>query len=74
MDNILLIVFGTISALALGFGVLCTWMAVRAAKGNKKDADVAMALWSMGSVAGFAVAAVCMAYFVIPIVWHRMTN
>jgi predicted MFS family arabinose efflux permease len=72
MDGILLVVFGTLSILGLTFGSFCTWMAVRIAKANKKDADVAMALWSMGSVAGFAVGSMSFAYFVLPIIWDRL--
>jgi len=72
MDNILLAVFGTISFTSIGFGSFCTWMAVRIAKSNKKDADVGMALWSIGSVAGFAVGSMSFAYFVLPILWNRM--
>ena len=72
MDNILLVVFGTLSAIGLSFGSLCTWMAIRAAKANKKDADVAMALWSIGAVAGLAVGSMSFAYFVLPILWDRL--
>jgi hypothetical protein len=72
MDSILLTIFGTISILGLSFGFFCTWMAVRIARANKKDAEVGMALWSMGSVAGFAVGGMSFAYFVLPILWDRL--
>ena len=74
MDNILLSVFGTLSLIGIGFGLFCTWMAIRIAKANKKDADVAMALWSIGAVAGLAVGSMSFAYFVLPILWNRLTN
>ena len=72
MDNVLLAVFGTLSFIGLSFGSLCTWMAIRAAKANKKDADVSMALWSIGAVAGLAVGSMSFAYFVLPILWDRL--
>ena len=71
MDNLLLAVFGTVSILGLSFGGLCTWMAIRAARSNKKDSEVSMALWSVGSVAGLAVGSMAFAYFVLPILWNR---
>jgi len=70
LDNILLIVFGILSTLSLLFAGLCLYFAVKNAK--KKDAEVQMALWSFGALAGFTFAGMCWAYFLIPILIHRL--
>ncbi|HAL55224.1 MAG TPA: hypothetical protein DCP63_01780 [Bacteroidetes bacterium] len=69
-DNILLIVFGTLSILSLAFGGLCLFLAVQNAK--KKDAEVRMALWSIGALAGLVFAGMSWAYFLIPIIVNRL--
>ena len=69
-DNLLLVVFGTLSTLALGFAILCLYFAVKNAK--KKDGEIPMALWSFGALAGFTFAGMCWAYFLIPIIINRL--
>ena len=69
-DNILLIVFGVLSTLALvvaGFGL---YLAVKNAK--KKDGEIKMALWSFVALAGFVFAGMCWAYFLIPILINHL--
>jgi heme/copper-type cytochrome/quinol oxidase subunit 3 len=69
-DNLLLIIFGALSTLALAFAALCLVFAVKSAK--KKDAEVQMALWSFGALAGFTFAGMCWAYFLIPILANKL--
>ena len=69
-DNILLIVFGVLSALALAFGGLCLYLAVKNAK--KPEGELKMALWSFGALAGLVFAGMCWAYFLIPIIINRL--
>ncbi len=69
-DNILIIVFGTLSALALAFGALCLYFAVKNAK--KPEGELKMALWSFGALAGLVFAGMCWAYFLIPIIINRL--
>lgn len=69
-DNLLLIVFGVLSTLALLFAGLCLYFAVKNAK--KKDGEVPMALWAFGALAGFTFAGMCWAYFLIPILVNRL--
>ena len=70
MDNLLLLVFGGLSIIALAFAILCLFFAVKNAK--KKDAEISMALWSFGALAGFTFAGMCWAYFVIPILANKL--
>ena len=69
-DNLLLIIFGTLSTLALGVGILGVYLAMKAAK--KNDGEVKMALWSVVALAGFTVAGMSWAYFLIPILLNRL--
>ncbi|HTP80163.1 MAG TPA: hypothetical protein VMM57_07145 [Bacteroidota bacterium] len=66
MDRILFLVFGVLSTLALAFGVLSVYKAVKSAR--KKDGELAMAFWSIGALAGLTFAGMCWAYFLIPII------
>lgn len=68
-DNILLIVFGTLSVLGLAFGGLSLYFAIQQAK--KKDGEVKMAFWAFGTLAGLVLAGMSFAYFIIPILLHH---
>ncbi|MBI4430030.1 MAG: hypothetical protein HY562_13030 [Ignavibacteriales bacterium] len=70
LDNILLLVVGILSTLALAFAGVCLHFAVKNAK--KKEAEIPMALWSFGALAGLTFAGMCWAYFLIPILIHRL--
>ncbi|MBI3006608.1 MAG: hypothetical protein HYY49_14525 [Ignavibacteriales bacterium] len=70
LDNLLLLVVGVLSTLALLFAGMCLYFAVKNAK--KKDGEVSMALWSFGALAGFTFAGMCWAYFLIPILIHKL--
>ena len=74
-DNILLIVFGTLSALGVVFAALCLVFAVKNAK--KPEGELKMAFWSFGALAGLVFAGMSFAYFVIPILlnqWFKNSN
>jgi uncharacterized integral membrane protein len=64
-DNILLIVFGTLSAIGLIVSVLCLAFAVKNAE--KPEGELKMAFWSFGALAGLVFSGMCFAYFIIPI-------
>lgn len=71
-DNILLIVFGTISGLGLIAAMVCLVFAVKSAK--KPEGELKMALWSFGALAGLVLSGMSFAYFIIPILlnhWFR---
>ncbi|MEX1138114.1 MAG: hypothetical protein WEF53_02055 [Bacteroidota bacterium] len=69
-DNILLIVFGTLSALSLIAGGFAFSMAVKYAK--KPDGELKMAIWAILGMAGLVFAGVSWAYFLIPIFINRI--
>lgn len=69
-DNLLLIVFGTLSAMGLAFGGLSLYFAIQHAK--KKEGEIKMALWSFGMLAGLVLAGMSFAYFIIPIILHHL--
>lgn len=69
MDNLLLVVFGILSAGSFLFAGLCLYFAIKNAK--KKDTEIQMALWSFGALAGLTFGGMCWAYFVIPILIHK---
>lgn len=73
MDNILLAVFGTLSFLGIGFGVLATWMAMRAAR-KPNSSEIALAGWSLGALVGLTAGGMSLAYFVIPILLHHWSS
>ncbi|MCI0708382.1 MAG: hypothetical protein L0Y80_12960 [Ignavibacteriae bacterium] len=60
-DNFLLIVFGNISTIALGLGILGVYFAMQTAK--KNESEIKMAFWSVIALAGFTVAGMSWAYF-----------
>ncbi|MBI5463643.1 MAG: hypothetical protein HY966_01660 [Ignavibacteriales bacterium] len=72
MDRILFIVFLSLSTIAIGFGGLATYFAVRCAR--KNDGEVRMALWSVAALAGFSFGGMCWAYFLLPIILHHLSN
>jgi uncharacterized membrane protein YozB (DUF420 family) len=69
-DKILLIVFGTLSTVALTVAGLAIYFAVKNAK--KKDGEIKMALWSFVALGGFVFAGMCYAYFLIPILINQL--
>ncbi len=70
LDNVILLVVGILSTVSLAFAGACLHFAVKNAK--KKDGELAMALWSFGALGGFTFAGMCWAYFLIPILVHRL--
>jgi amino acid transporter len=71
MDRILLIVFGSLSVLGMGFGAFSTWMAMRAAR-KQKASELVLAAWSIGALIGLTVGGMSLAYFVVPIILHHL--
>ncbi len=69
-DKLLLIVFGILSTISLGVGVLGVYFAVKAAK--RDDGEIKMALWSVVALAGFTVVGMSWAYFLIPIIINHL--
>jgi hypothetical protein len=70
LDNIILLVFGVLSPLALAVGFFGFWMAVRASK--LKEADLRMFFWAVLGLAGFVFSLVSFAYFLLPILSARL--
>ncbi|MGH2566760.1 MAG: hypothetical protein ACRDGA_00350 [Bacteroidota bacterium] len=69
-DSLLLIVFGILSTVSLAVGILGAYLALRTAK--KNESEIKMALWSVVALAGFTVAGMSWAYFLIPILINRL--
>lgn len=69
-DKILVIIFGTLTAIALVAAVVCLYFAVKSAK--KPEGEIKMALWSFGALAGLVFAGMCFAYFLIPIILNHL--
>ncbi len=69
-DNILLIIFGTLSTLALLVGGVAIYFAMKNAK--KKDSELKMVFWAVVALAGLTFAGMSWAYFIIPILANRL--
>ena len=69
-DNILLIVFGILSLLALLIGCVAVSFAMKSAR--KSDGELKMAFWAFVALAGFTFGGMCLAYFIIPIVLNHL--
>jgi hypothetical protein len=69
-DKFLFILFGVLSTVALGIGVLGVYIAVQTAK--KNGSEIKMALWSFVALAGFCFAGMSWAYFLIPIIMNHL--
>ena len=68
-DDILLIVFGILSTIALIIGGIAVYLAMKNAK--KADGELWMAFWSVVALASLTFAGMCWAYFLIPILTNR---
>lgn len=71
MDRILLIIFGVLSVIGIGFGAFSMWMAMRAAR-RPKTSELTLAGWSIGALIGLTVGGMSLAYFVIPILLNHL--
>jgi heme/copper-type cytochrome/quinol oxidase subunit 3 len=69
-DKTLIIVFGTLSTIALIVAGVCMYFAVKSAK--KPEGELRMALWSFGALAGLVFSGMCFAYFLIPIIINHI--
>jgi len=69
-DNLLLIVFGILSTIALLVGCIAIYFAVKNAK--KKNGELMMVFWSVVALAGLTFAGMSWAYFLIPILVNRL--
>ena len=70
MDNMILIVMGTLSALALALGVVSFRMAIKHAK--RKEGEGKMVTWAIVGLAGFVFSTVSFVYFILPILIARL--
>jgi heme/copper-type cytochrome/quinol oxidase subunit 3 len=69
-DNLLLLIFGILSTIALLVGGVAVYFAMKSAK--KKNGELAMAFWSVLALASLTFAGMCWAYFLIPIITNRL--
>jgi len=69
-DNLLLIIFGILSTIALFVGCLAIYFALKNAK--KKDAELMMVFWAVIALAGLTFTGMSWAYFLIPILANRL--
>ncbi|MCX6121092.1 MAG: hypothetical protein NTX44_05690 [Ignavibacteriales bacterium] len=69
-DNILLLIFGILSTLALLIGCFAIYFAVKNAR--KKDGELMMVFWAVIALAGLTFAGMSWAYFLIPILVNRL--
>jgi hypothetical protein len=69
-DNILLIVFGILSALGLAVGITGFWLALKNSK--KPEGEIKMAGWAVLGLAGLVLAGMSWAYFLLPILWNHL--
>jgi hypothetical protein len=68
----LLLVFGSLTAIGVVVAALCLVFAVKNAK--KPEGELKMAFWSFGALAGLVFAGMSFAYFVIPILLNHWFN
>jgi heme/copper-type cytochrome/quinol oxidase subunit 3 len=69
-DNILLLVFGILSTIALLVGGIAIYFAMKTAK--KNDSELMMVFWSVIALASLTFAGMSWAYFLIPILANRL--
>lgn len=69
-DNILLIVFGIVSALGLAVGITGFSLALKYSK--RSDGELKMAGWAVLGLAGLVLAGMSWAYFLLPILWNHL--
>jgi hypothetical protein len=68
LDLVLLILFGTLAIGGLAGSVLCFRKALTVAA--RKDGDVKMFLWTLGTLFSLIVAGLSTAYILLPIILH----
>lgn len=69
-DNLLLLIFGVLSTVSLSVGILAVYLAMKTAR--KNESEIKMALWSVVALAGFSFSGMCWAYFLIPLLIHKL--
>ena len=69
-DNLLIVVFGVLSAVGIVMRLAGFALAVRHAK--KKNGELKMALWSFVGLAGLVLAGMSWAYFLFPILLNHL--
>lgn len=69
-DNILLIVFGILSALGLAIGIMGFGLALKYSR--KSEEEIKMAGWAVLGLAGLVIAGMSWAYFLLPILWNHL--
>lgn len=69
-DNILLIVFGILSAFGLAIGIMGFGLALKYSR--KSEEEIKMAGWAVMGLAGLVIAGMSWAYFLLPILWNHL--
>ncbi len=69
-DNLLFIIFGTLSVIAIFLGGFSLYFAMKNAK--KSNKELMMVFWSVIALASFTFAGMCWAYFLIPIIANHL--
>ncbi len=69
-DNLLLIVFGTLSLIAIAIGGLAIYLAMKNVR--KNGSELRMVFWAFLALAGLTFGGMCLAYFVIPILMNHL--
>lgn len=71
-DSLLVIVFGSLTVLSLGLGVVGVYLAYK--NSVKFENEVKMVLWGIIGVGGFVFGGMCVAYFLLPILFQHLKN
>jgi uncharacterized protein (UPF0333 family) len=69
-DNLLLVIFGILSTIALLVGGIAVYFAMKSAR--KSNGELSMAFWSVVALASLTFAGMCWAYFIIPILANQL--
>jgi hypothetical protein len=67
-DTILLICFGTLSAIFFSGAIWCFRRALKVS--GERDGDLKMFLWALGTLLGLIVSGMSAAYILLPIILH----
>lgn len=70
IDVTLSIVFGSISAGAFGMAVWCFRKALKVS--GRRDGDLKMFMWAMGTMIGLILCGMSAGYILLPIILHQI--
>jgi hypothetical protein len=69
-DNIVFVVFLTLSLFSLSFGILAGYFAYR--NSHAIENELKMVCWGIGAIAGIVFGGLCWAWFLIPIILNHL--